>query len=99
MGRGMQHKNRAYLFQLHQERDIVSLLSCQFAIRCDYAKALGRFARTLLWFCCVPFPHTIRAVIRNNFPVSAKEKRNLWKLLSGSVTGLNGNRETFLRFL
>lgn len=99
MGPGMQHKNRAYLFQLHQESDIVSLLGCQFAIRCDYAKALGGFARTLLWFCCVPFSYTIRAVIRNNFPVSAKEKRNLCKMLAGSITGLTGNREAFLRFL
>lgn len=97
-GPGMQHKNRAYLFQLHQESDIVSLLSCQFAIRCDYAKALRGFARALLGFCCVPFPHTIRAIIRNNFPVSEKEKRNLWKILTGSVTGLTGNREAFFRF-
>lgn len=99
MGPGMQHKNRAYLFQLHQESDIVSLLGCQFAIRCDYTKALGGFARTLLWFCCVPFSHTIRAVIRNNFPVSEKEKTNLREMLTESITGLTGNKEAFLRFL
>lgn len=98
MGPGMQHKNRAYLFQLHQESDVVSLLSCQFAIRCEYAKALGGFAGTLLGFCCVPFPHTIRAVIRNNFPVSAKWKRSLCNMQTGRTTVLTGKRR-FLRFL
>jgi len=71
------YTRRAYLFQLHQKSDIVSLLSCKFAIRGYYAKSLGSFARTLLWFCCVLLSHTIRAVIRNNFSVPAKVKRGI----------------------